>query len=150
MRLTNHTDYGLRVLIYLALQGDSDVSTADIAAYHKLSLHHIRKIVQGLSHAGFVDTTRGRGGGVRLARPAVEIRLGQVVLALEPDMNIAECFRPGTSSCVIAPVCRLKAVLADARAAFLDELDQVTLAEVVGNGRALRRLLNAEAEGSSG
>lgn len=150
MRLTAHTDYALRVLIFLALQEDGTASAPDIAAHYDLSVHHLRKVVQALAHEGLVTTARGRSGGVTLALPPEDIRLGRVIQALEPDLELVECFGEGPVQCVIAPACRLKAALADARAAFLDELDRSTLADVVGNGRGLRRLLAAQAEASPG
>lgn len=149
MRLTTQTDYALRVLIFLALQDDRSARTADIAHQHGVSLHHLRKVVQALAHAGFIQTERGRGGGIHLVQPPEEIRLGRVVQAIEPDMQLVECMGTEPSACVIAPACRLKAALADARAAFLDELDHHSLADVVGNGRGLRRLLAAQVEDSS-
>ncbi len=150
MRLTAHTDFGLRVLIYLALHPDKAVPAGEVAEHYGISVHHLRKVVQTLAHTGFVLTVRGKGGGIRLARDPAEIRLGEVVVALEPDMHMAECFR-AADACAISPACRLKTALADARAAFLDELDRVTLAEVVGSGRALRRLLGLQTpEAASG
>lgn len=142
MRLSTHTDYGLRVLMYLAVQEDGAGSAPEIAQQYRISLNHLRKVVQALAHAGYVSTTRGRGGGLRLSRPPEQIRIGEVVRTLEPDMNMVECFNDGEASCVITPVCRLRGALVDARAAFLDELDRHTLADVVTNSRALRLLLS--------
>lgn len=149
MRLTKQTDYALRVLIYLALQDDHTAPTPDIALHHDVSLHHLRKVVQALAQAGYVQTVRGRTGGIRMSHAPDQIRLGQVIRAVEPDMQIVECMGGGPSTCVIAPACRLKVALADALAAFIDALDRHTLADVVGSGRGLRHLLEAQAGAAS-
>ncbi|MCB9795891.1 MAG: Rrf2 family transcriptional regulator [Alphaproteobacteria bacterium] len=145
MRLTSHTDYGLRVLMYLAVREDHLATAPEIAEAHGLSLHHLRKVIQALAQAELVTTSRGRGGGVQLARPSSEIRVGEVVRALETDLDIVECFGTGPVSCAIAPACRLKVALRGATEAFLSHLDQISLAEVCRNGSALRRLLGAQA-----
>ena len=150
MRLTSHTDFGLRVLMYLAVQEGHQSTAPDMAEAHGLSLHHLRKVVQALAQAGLVDTVRGRGGGVSLARRPEVIRLGEVVRALETDMDIVECFGAGPVQCTIVSACRLKAALYGAREAFLSHLDQLTLAEVSQNGRALRGLLSAQASPPEG
>jgi Rrf2 family nitric oxide-sensitive transcriptional repressor len=141
MRLTAHTDLGLRVLIQVAVSPTGAASARDIADAHGASLHHLRKVVSALAAGGFVQTTRGRGGGVRLAHPAADIRVGAVVRALEPDLGVVECLQAGDGACRIAPACRLKATLRNATAAFLAVLDDCTLAEVAGNPRQMQALL---------
>ncbi|MCB9765205.1 MAG: Rrf2 family transcriptional regulator [Alphaproteobacteria bacterium] len=152
MRLTSHTDYGLRVLMYLAVQEDHNATAPDMADAHGLSLHHLRKVIQALAQADLVTTVRGRGGGVTLKLPPDQIRVGAVVRVLETDLDIVECFGPEPVACAIAPACRLKAALHGAREAFLKHLDQVSLADVSRNGRALNRLLGVQApeEGCAG
>lgn len=134
MRLTSFTDYGLRALMRMASEPGRGFSTAELAEEFDLSRHHLTKIVQRLSQAGVVSTRRGGGGGATLARPARDIRLGEVVRILEQEQSLVECFAPGGGDCTITGCCRLKGRLRAAEAAFLAELDQSTLADV-----ALRR-----------
>lgn len=134
MRLTSFTDYGLRALMRMASAPERGFSTAELADEFGLSRHHLIKIVQRLSQAGVVSTRRGGGGGATLARPARDIRLGEVVRVLEQGQSLVECFAPGGGDCTITGRCRLKGRLRAAEAAFLAELDQSTLADV-----ALRR-----------
>ncbi len=137
MQLTDHTDLGLRTLMLLAAREGERLSAADIARWHGLSYTHLQKVVQSLQAAGFVHTFRGRSGGVCLARPAAEIRVGEVVRALEPHFRMAECFRPGVPHCRLAPGCALSGVLDRGVQSMLAELDRHTLAEVVGGSGAL-------------
>lgn len=141
MHLNLHTDFGLRVLLYLGSTPDGMASAPDVAAAYDISLNHLRKVVQALSHAGYVQTTRGRTGGIALARPPEEIVIGQVVRALEPDFRLVECFEPATNRCVVTPGCALMHALDDAQKAFLAVLDGYTLADVVRNKAFLWRLL---------
>jgi Rrf2 family nitric oxide-sensitive transcriptional repressor len=142
MRLTSYTDFSLRVLIYLALHPDRRPTIAEIAQRYAISRAHLMKVVHQLGVAGYVETTRGKHGGLRLARPPAGLTIGEVVRRAEPDMHIVACFDAAASpACVIAPACRLKAKLNEARAAFLKVLDDCTLAEVVGNREALALLL---------
>ncbi|MGD9509809.1 MAG: Rrf2 family transcriptional regulator [Geminicoccaceae bacterium] len=136
MRLSLFTDYGLRALMRLAGSPDRALTTAGIADEFRISRHHLTKIVRDLAEAGFVRTSRGAGGGLRLARPAETITLGEVVRALDRGEPLAECFRADGGSCVLTPRCRLRARLAAARSAFLRELDATTLAECAYPGRA--------------
>ncbi len=132
MKLTRYTDYALRVLIYLSLNPERQCSIAEIAAGYGSSENHLMKVVQQLAREGFVLSTRGRGGGIRLGMPAEKIRVGAVVRATEPDMDLAEC-----GTCVIRGYCGLTSVFSRACAAFLGVLDGVTLADVVQSGDAL-------------
>lgn len=140
MELNLHTDLGLRALILLAVVDPRVLSAGEIAERHRVSHTHVQKVVQTLRREGFVVTRRGPTGGVRLARPAQEIRLGDVVRAMEPHLSLVECFEPG-SSCVLASACGLTGVLGRALRAFLAELDGVTLAEVAGPKRELMERL---------
>jgi Rrf2 family nitric oxide-sensitive transcriptional repressor len=141
MRLTAYTDFSLRVLIYLALNPDRRPTIAEIAGRYGVSRAHLMKVVHQLGRKGYVETTRGKGGGLILARPAGAITIGEVVRHSEPDLALVACFDPGAPACVIAPACRLKGKLDQARAAFLKVLDDCTLAEVAGNRAALDVLL---------
>ena len=130
MRLTSFTDYGLRMLMRMASAPERAFSTADLADEFGLSRNHLSKIMQRLAGAGIVDTRRGGGGGARLARPASELQLGQVVSVLEADQPIVECFGPGKSQCTLEKQCRLKARLRSAENAFIADLDRSTLADI--------------------
>jgi len=129
VRLTAQTDYALRILLHAAIVQDREpaslLSIADVAHKHAISRNHAMKIVNLLGTAGLLQTVRGRGGGFRLARPAREIRLGDVVRLTEPCLQPADC-----GSCVLRSSCGLIAPLDRAMAAFLSELDRQTLAEV--------------------
>ena len=129
MRLTSYTDFGLRALMRLAGEPDRSFTTDEIAGELEISRNHLIKVVRGLAEAGYVKTQRGAAGGFRLAKPAHDITLGQVVRDLEQDQPIVECFREDGGACVLTPRCRLKKRLAAARQAFLDELDTTSLAE---------------------
>lgn len=132
MRLTQWTDYSLRVLMYCAASaGRSEpVTIGEIAGRHAISRSHLTKIVMTLAAAGYLETTRGRGGGLRLLRPAAGITVGEVVRATEGDFALAECFgRSG--ACRLDGRCRLKGALQRALASYLAVLDGVTLAELV-------------------
>ena len=141
MRLTAYTDFSLRVLIYLAIHPDRRPTIAEIAGRYDVSKTHLMKVVYQLGLKGYVVTQRGKGGGLALARPPAEITIGEIVRQTEPDMAVVACFTEGAPACVIAPACRLKGKLAEARAAFLKVLDDCTLAEVAGNKPALQLLL---------
>jgi Rrf2 family nitric oxide-sensitive transcriptional repressor len=141
MRLTAYTDFSLRVLMYLALHPDRRPTIAEIAGRYGVSKAHLMKVVYQLGLKGYVETTRGKGGGLRLARRVEDITVGEIVRQTEPDMALVACFDPNGPACVIAPACRLKGKLGEARAAFLKVLDDCTLAEVMGNRPALEALL---------
>jgi len=133
MRLTQWTDYTLRVLMYCAAsQGrPQPVTITEIADSHGISRSHLTKIVQDLAAKGWLETTRGRGGGMRLLKPAEEIGLGEVVRATETDFAMVECFEPTLNQCRLSQHCHLKSVLAKATRSYLAVLDGVTLADLV-------------------
>ncbi|MGH7041703.1 MAG: RrF2 family transcriptional regulator [Acetobacteraceae bacterium] len=134
MRLTSFTDFGLRVLMRLAGRPDAVMSTEQVAREFAISRHHLQKVVQDLAAAGFVHTRRGAGGGLTLARPAADIRLGEVVRALERDQVLVECFRTDGGACRLTPFCRLREELHHAAEAFLARLDETTLAACAYGG----------------
>ncbi|MBP8306404.1 MAG: Rrf2 family transcriptional regulator [Burkholderiaceae bacterium] len=137
MRLSDYTDYTLRVLMYCATHPDRLVTIAEIADRHQVSKNHLMKIVNSLARQGVLDTTRGRGGGLRLLKPPGAIRVGDVVREAETDFRLVECFDPGSDTCTLTPDCRLKGVLGMALKAYFAELDSVTLADIAGPpGRA--------------
>ena len=141
MRLTLHTDYALRLLMHLALAPERLVTISEVAASFSISRNHLVKVAHELGQAGFVETMRGRGGGLRLARPPEEIAIGDVVRAMEEDFRIVECFDRDANSCCIAPACRLKRLLKEALDAWAAVLDGATLADLVERPAPLRRLL---------
>ena len=128
MQLTQHTDYGLRLLIVLARSGGA-VSLPVFAAEQGLSYNHVAKVAQALAREGFIVSKRGRGGGVELARAPEQITVGQVVRALERGMQLADC-----AGCALRGDCSTSGYLADALAAFLGVLDRVTLVEAARSG----------------
>lgn len=129
MRLTSFTDFGLRVLMRMAGDPDRAYTAADLAAEFRVSRNHLAKVISALAAAGYLDTRRGGGGGAMLARPAEEIRLGDVVASLEAGQAMVECFAAGGNACTLAPRCRLKARLAHAEAAFIADLNRSSLAD---------------------
>jgi Rrf2 family nitric oxide-sensitive transcriptional repressor len=129
MRLTRYTDYALRVLLYLATHPDRLSTISEIASYHDISRNHLMKVVHQLGSLGYVDTLRGKGGGIRLALRPGDIVIGHVVRHTEENLEIVECFNPGSSDCVIQPGCRLKTALGEALNSFLATLDLYTLAD---------------------
>ena len=135
MQLTRYTDFSLRVLIFLAVRQEELVTIEEISSAYGISKAHLTKIVHQLGLAGYLETVRGRGGGLRLARPPERIRVGDVVRHTEA-MPLVECFDPKTSHCRIEPVCELRGALNAALSAFLKTLDSYTLADLVGRRRA--------------
>ena len=141
MRLTAFSDYSLRVLMYLALDRTCLATVSEIAAAYGISRNHLMKVVHQLVRAGVVESVRGKGGGVRLARAPEDIRLGAIVRASEGDTPIVECLSGKPGACRIGAPCRLRGVLVDAFDALYESLDQHTLADLVRAPRALRQAL---------
>lgn len=137
MRLSEYTDYALRVLMVCATQpADAPPLTIGaIAESLQVSKNHLMKIVNDLARQGLLETTRGRGGGIRLGRDAKAIVIGEVVRATETDFRLVECFDPASDTCTLSAGCRLKGALHGALRAWLAELDRVTLADIAGAGR---------------
>lgn len=143
MRLTDHTDYALRTLIYLGVQSDRLTPVGEVAQAFGLSKNHLLKVANHLAAAGYVETVRGNGGGLRLARAADAINIGAVVRSTETDMNLVPCFCEG-GGCRIETGCVLRGTLNAALRAFLAELDRTTLADLVRPKPMLKRLLGLE------
>lgn len=141
MRLTSYTDYAFRVLIFLALRREAGSTIQEIAEHYAISRNHLMKVVQQLGQLGYVETTRGRGGGLRLAVEPADLRLGELVRHTEEDMELVECFDRENNQCVISGVCRLQSVLSDALKAWLAVMDSYTLADLVTNPVALRKAI---------
>ena len=131
MQLTRHTDYALRVLMYLSAQNKSMISVAEVAACYSISRNHLVKVVQGLTKHGFVITVRGKYGGMKLSRSANEISIGNVIRHMENNFNVVECFDRTANTCAIDTTCKLKNILQSSVENFLRELDGISLAEVI-------------------
>ncbi|GGC60279.1 RrF2 family transcriptional regulator [Marinobacter halophilus] len=130
MHITRYTDYSLRVLIYLAEQGDRLATIQEIADSYEISKNHLMKVVHQLNKKGYIETVRGKKGGMRLHMAPNEINIGVLVRETEQDLSIVECFST-KNACKIAPVCGLKGMFGQALKAFLDTLDKYTLADVI-------------------
>lgn len=142
MQLTRFTDYGLRVLIAVAVNREQGVTIGQIASQFGISRNHLVKVAQRLSQAGYLETVRGRGGGLRLAVPPESVRIGELVRVTESDFNLVPCFDPAEQgSCPIVPACVLKSALQRAMHEFLAVLDDYTLADLIRPERRLRALL---------
>lgn len=141
MQLTQFTDYSLRALIYIALRKEL-CTINDIANAYAISSNHLVKIIHNLSIAGVVKTTRGKSGGITMAQAPSEINLGELVIKLEPHFDLVPCFNKEKANCCIAPACKLKRVLFEAKESFLAVLKEYTLADMLDNQQALQTLLS--------
>lgn len=145
MRLTIYTDYSLRLLMYLALKEDGLATIAEVAQSYGVSKNHLMKVAYQLGVAGYIETIRGRSGGLRLAKSPNTIILGEVVRHTEPDMAIVTCFKPINAFCAIRPSCGLRGALQRAQAAFIDVLDGYSLNDLVQPRTRLQSLLSIKA-----
>ncbi len=141
LRLNLSTDYSLRMLLYLGLLGER-ASVNDVARAYGISKHHLVRVAYNLVKLGYLDGTRGRFGGLELARKPHEINLGKVVQEMQPTSVLVECFNAETNTCPIAPACGLKGVLARAEGAFYDVLSEYTLADLLHDSDGVKSLLN--------
>lgn len=132
MRLTLQTDHALRILMVLGRSRGAVMPVEALARQFGASKNHLMKTAQALASAGFVASVRGRAGGIKLARPPDAISIAKVVEAIEPDFHVAECFH--NDHCTLLPGCRLRGLLGQARAAFLQTLGAKTLADLIGQG----------------
>lgn len=145
MKLTAYTNYALRSLQLAALKSPQLIRVDDVVKVHGLARPHIVKIVHELGRAGYLETQRGRGGGFRLARPAEDIVIGDVVRLTEGDMALVECFNPETNTCPLMGICRLSRAIQEAARAFMAVLDNLTLADIAANrDQLLDRILPLE------
>jgi Rrf2 family nitric oxide-sensitive transcriptional repressor len=145
MRLTVYTDYALRLLMYLAVKDEGLATISEVAKSYGISKNHLMKVAHQLGVTGYVGTVRGRGGGLRLAKPVDAINLGDVVRRTEPDMALVPCLAPNDAICMIFPSCALRGVLSEARDAFLAVLDRCSLADLIQRPAPLQKLLSIEA-----
>ena len=135
MQLTLYTDYSLRVLVYLSLHEENSSTISEIADFYQISRNHLVKVVHNLSLKNYINSTRGKGGGLRLARSPAEIEVGAVIRDTEPNFDVVECFSKEPSAKVynIEPICSLKSILGKAMDSFLATLDGYTIADVIKN-----------------
>ncbi len=146
MRLNVQSDYALRLLMHLAASDGELITISQVAERFRISQNHLMKVAYLLGREGFIETVRGRSGGLRLARKASAIRIGDVVRHMEGDLALVECFQ-AAGTCLIVRACRLKGVLHEALEAFLTVLDSYTIGDLTANNRGLRTLLGVEATG---
>ena len=149
MRLTVYTDYALRLMMYLAVKNNGLATIAEIADSFDISKNHLMKVAHQLGVAGYIETVRGRSGGLRLAKSPKSIILGEVVRRTEPDMALVPCFKPVDAFCVIRPNCALRGALHRAQAAFVKVLDDYSLNDLVQPRSQLQALLSIKADGSA-
>jgi len=141
VHLTQFSDYGLRLVIYLASHPDQVVSVDEISRAYRVSRHHLVKVVQTLTELGVIESQRGRGGGMRLAMLPSEINVGWLVRRTEPHFDLVECFDLATNTCPIASACGLKGLLHRAQHAFLRVLDECSLEQILTQRADLVALL---------
>jgi Rrf2 family nitric oxide-sensitive transcriptional repressor len=145
VRLTVYTDFSLRLLMYLAAKPDGISTIGEVAEAYRIPKNHLTKVAHQLGRAGYVTTVRGKGGGMRLGRPAHDIRIGDVVRETEPDMALVPCFEPVCAPCPIVPACGLRGALHQAQSAFLEVLDRYTLSDLARDKTGLQVLLGIPA-----
>lgn len=142
MQLKKYTDYALRVLIFTATKDDGQLANIkEISTTFSISTNHLGKIVFELNKKGYLETVRGRNGGIRLAKSPEDMNVGKIVREFEEDFTIMECFDKDRNQCVISPACQLKHALNEAVQAFLHVLDAYTVKDLVSNDGQLKRLM---------
>jgi len=143
MRLKKHTDYALRVLMFLSAKGNDPTTIKEIAQTFEVSQNHLMKVVQQLGQLGYVHTLRGKNGGLWLGKPADQIKIGKVLRDTGEANELAECF-VNKDSCRITPVCQLKHVFDEANQAFFKVLDGYSLADILEQPGRLQAMLGLE------
>ena len=146
MRMTQHTDYALRMLIYLAGRPGEATTVNEVAEAYRLSRNHLLKVGLRLRRMGFITTMRGRSGGIRLAKKPHEINIGALVRGTEEEFALVECMQAAGNVCAISPVCRLKGIFGEALEAYLAVLDRYTLADATHDQPGLWALLGLDAK----
>jgi len=145
MRLNVQTDFALRVLMRLAMTPENLVTIETIATEYGISRNHLMKVAHLLGRLGYIETLRGRTGGLRLKGDPASIRIGEVVRQIEPDFHLVECFEANRNRCRISPACSLRLILGEALAGFIAILNQHTLADLMTNRHILADLIGVEA-----
>lgn len=133
MKLTSYSNFALRSLQLAALKAPDLIRVDDVVRVHGLARPHIVKIVHELGRAGYLKTVRGRGGGFRLAKPAGDIVIGEVVRLTEGPLDLVECFNPERNTCPLIGICKLSRALQTATKAFMAVLDDLTLEDIASN-----------------
>jgi Rrf2 family nitric oxide-sensitive transcriptional repressor len=141
MRLTQYSDLGFRLMMYLAMCTDKLVTIQEVSNRFDISKNHLVKISHQLTKVGLIESVRGRNGGVRLALPPEEINVEMVLQATEDDFDLVECFNSVSNQCVISDVCKLNCLLDEALELFLEKLRKVSLADLVGDGKEIEGAL---------
>lgn len=136
MQLKRFTDYALRVLLFVGRTNGRRCTMSEIAAYYHISREHLRKVVHRLAQLGYLRSVRGRGGGIALGRDPAKMRVGDVIAAMERDISVIDC---QALACVLLPGCSLKSALDRASRAFIAELNEVTLADLLGDPQMRRQ-----------
>lgn len=131
MQLTNFTDYGLRTLMYLAVHTEKLSSVKEVAEHFNISRNHLVKIVHRLSLLGYIETIRGKGGGMRIVEGSMKLRLGDLITKLEPNMTMVECFDAKTNTCCITESCQLRHYLFEATQSYIEVLNQYTISDTI-------------------
>lgn len=141
MRLTLKTDYALRTLMYLAKHADKKASIGEIAAHYAISENHLTKLVHELGRQGLVETTRGKGGGIRIAEATWDMRVGDIVRVLEDDFALVDCFKDPAPEhpCLLTNHCGLQGILGQALQAFFQHLDQYRFKDLIGKPEVLEQ-----------
>lgn len=139
MQLTRFTDYGLRTLMYATAKKGQITNVKEISERYGISRNHLVKVVHRLSQLGYIETTKGKGGGIKIAKNAENLRLGDLIKELEPNMNVVECFDAKTNTCQITGSCQLKHYLFEATQKFIDTMNKYTLGDTVQNKELLLR-----------
>ncbi len=140
MQITQHTDYAFRTLIYLALKDGEKATIGEIAQSYGISRNHLNKVVNRLHQHGHAVATRGKNGGLRLARPPESINLGKVFRDMEKDIGVVECLR-GSEGCPLHTGCELKRTFAAATSAFVAVLDGRHLSDLLSGPASMRQVL---------
>lgn len=146
MRLTAFSNFALRTLMYTALKNGEPASIQDISKAYNISSNHLKKAAAEMVAHGYLKTIQGRYGGLILAKEPQEINIGAIVRITEGHLDLVECFNPDTNTCPLISVCRLSRLFKKALKAFLDVLDEVTLADMISRPQELKPLLQIEDE----
>lgn len=141
MQLTLFADYSLRTLMYLSVHKDRLCTAKEIADGYGISRNHMVKVVHTLAKCGYIETSKGKGGGIRLIQKPEEINLRDIFIVLEPNLSLVECFSPESNSCCIVRACGLKNIFKEALNAFLDTLGEYTLEDAIEKPRLFPTLL---------
>jgi Rrf2 family nitric oxide-sensitive transcriptional repressor len=144
MQLTLFTDYSIRVLMYLGTHHDRLCTTKEISERYGISKNHVVKVVHRLAQLGYIRSVKGKGGGLSLLKDASDINLRDLISALEPNLNLVECFSDTHSICRIGSICKLKGILEKALKAFLDTLGDYTLADMLMKPKVFQSVMKTE------